>query len=62
MRLESNATYHEMWLFYADFKRFCGPRGKIFGRGWWSSGNVLSIIRANLSSIMRIEAMPVRHD
>lgn len=34
MRLESNATYHEMCLFYADFKRFCGLQRKIFGRGW----------------------------
>ena len=60
--MKANATYYEMCLFYADFKRFCGLRRKIFGRGWWSSGKVSSIIRANLSSIMRIEAMPVRHD
>lgn len=58
MRLESNATYDEMCLFYADFKRFRGLKGKIFEL----PGKVSSIICANVSSIMRIEAMPVRHD
>ena len=29
--LETNATYHEMCLFYADFKRFRGLQGRYFG-------------------------------
>jgi hypothetical protein len=56
--LDTNATYHEMCLFYADFKRFQAPLGKIFG----DPGKVSSIIRANVSSIMRSEANTVRDD
>ena len=56
--LETNATYHEMCLFYADFKRFRGLQGRYFG----PPRNISSIIRANLSSIMRTEAIAVRDD
>ena len=47
-----------MCLFYADFKRFRPLMGKIFG----GPGKVSSIIRANVSSIMRTEANTVRDD
>jgi hypothetical protein len=41
--LKANATYHEMCLFYADFKHF-GLAGQIFP----AAGNISSSIRANL--------------
>ncbi|WIG54181.1 MAG: hypothetical protein OJF48_005106 [Afipia sp.] len=47
-----------MCLFYADFKHFRGLRSRYFE----CPGKVSSIIRANLSSIMRTEANTVRDD
>ncbi|EKS35282.1 hypothetical protein HMPREF9696_02554 [Afipia clevelandensis ATCC 49720] len=56
--LKANATYHEMCLFYADFKRFRGLQGRYLP----PIGNISSSIRANLPSIMRTEAIAVRED
>jgi hypothetical protein len=47
-----------MCLFYADFKHFQGLQGRYFGL----PRNLSSIIYANLSSIMRTEAIGVRDD
>ena len=56
--LKANATYHEMCLFYADFKHFRALQGRYLP----PLGKTSSSIRANLPSIMRTEAIGVRDD
>ena len=56
--LMANCVHHQMCPFYGDFKRFRGvPRTIIRGLCKESSS-----IRANRTSIMRIEAKRVRLD
>ncbi len=50
--LNSNCCEYQMCLIYADFKHFLAIRRKIVRAAF----NDSSIIRANASSIMRIEA------